>query len=251
MAVTFQGINPTGVASFQASAAISANTRVKISSTRTVSASGSGEEWHGVALDNLSSADATLGKNVAVQLRSAPGTLRMVAAGAITCGAYVYSAASGKVDDTHNGDPIGIALNDCASDGDPVEVEPIRARLLEATYEFTGTPAATDQVFFVAPCPCKILAISEVHSTAAGGASKIQVTKDTSTDAPGAGTDLLTNNTNTGFDLNGTANTVQTGTLTTTSGATTLAAGDRLSVDFANTIQSTAGATITVILIAL
>lgn len=125
---------------------------------------------------------------------------------------------------------------------------PINRDVFYATYYFTGTPAATDQVFFVAPHACKVVAISEVHSVAAGGASKLQVTKDTGTDAPGAGTDLLTDNTNTGFDLNGTANTVQNGTLTGTAASLVLAPGDRLAVDFANTIQSTAGLVVTVAL---
>jgi hypothetical protein len=39
---------------------------------------------------------------------------------------------------------------------------------------------------------------------------------------------------------------VQTGTLTATAADLLLAAGDRLSVDFANTIQSTAGVVVTV-----
>jgi hypothetical protein len=77
------------------------------------------------------------------------------------------------------------------------------------------------------------------------------VTKDVTTDAPGVGTDLLTNNTNTGFDLNATANTVQNGTLKTTAGLRKLNAGDRLSIDFANAIQSTAGLKIGVQLIPL
>lgn len=113
-----------------------------------------------------------------------------------------------------------------------------------ASYVGQTTEAATDRTFFVAPRACTIVAISEVHSVAAGGASVIQVVKDTGTTAPGAGTDILTNNTNTGFDLAATANTVQVGTFA----ATTLAAGDRLSIDFANTIQSTAGLVITVLL---
>lgn len=115
-----------------------------------------------------------------------------------------------------------------------------------ATYNFTGTPAATDQVFFVAPRAMRILAISEVHSVAAGGASALQVVKDTGTSAPGAGTDLLQSS---GFDLNGTANTVQTGSLTTTAADLSLAAGDRLSVDFANAIQSSAGVCVTVMMV--
>lgn len=108
------------------------------------------------------------------------------------------------------------------------------------------TEAATDRAIFVAPVACQVVAISQVHAVAAGGASKLQVTKDTGTDAPGAGTDLLTNNTNTGFDLNATANTVQTGTLSATVANLQLAVGDRLSLDFANAIQSTAGLAVTV-----
>ena len=117
--------------------------------------------------------------------------------------------------------------------------------LVCASYYFTGTPAATDQVFFIATRAYTVVSVSEVHSVAAGGASALQVTKDTGTAAPGAGTDLLTNNTNTGFDLNGTANTVQNGTLVGTAGVTSLAAGDRLAVDFANAIQSSAGVVVT------
>lgn len=120
--------------------------------------------------------------------------------------------------------------------------------LISATYFVTATPAATDQAFFVATRAMRIVSISEVHSVAAGGASALQIVKDTTTAAPGTGTDLLTNNTNTGFDLAATANTVQTGTLVSTAGVTTLAAGDRISVDYANTIQSTAGVVVTVLM---
>lgn len=110
-----------------------------------------------------------------------------------------------------------------------------------ATYAPSGTPAATDAVFFIATRAYNIVSISAVFSVTAGGASKLQVTLDTGTNAPGAGTDILTNNTNTGFDLAATANTVQVGTFA----ATALAAGDRLAVDYANAIQSTAGMVVT------
>lgn len=113
-----------------------------------------------------------------------------------------------------------------------------------ASYFFTGTPAATDQAFFVAPHACRVVAISEVHSVAAGGTSALQVVKDTSTNAPGAGTDLLS----AAFDLNGTANTVQQGALSATAADLVLAPGDRLSVDFGHAIQSSAGVLVTVAL---
>lgn len=107
---------------------------------------------------------------------------------------------------------------------------------------------AVDQAFFLAQLPCRVIGISYIHATAGSHADAVnlQVTKDTGTDAPGAGTDLLTNNTNAGFNCKGTANTVQTGALTTTAGATTLAAGDRLSLDFAGTLTALAGVLVSV-----
>lgn len=123
-------------------------------------------------------------------------------------------------------------------------VNAINTGLITATYYFTGTPAATDTAFFVANQAMKVIAIRQVHSVAAGGTSTLQVTKDTSTSAPGAGTDLLA----TAFNLNATANTVQTGSLATSSATLTLAAGDRLAVDFADAIQSSAGVVVTVTL---
>lgn len=108
------------------------------------------------------------------------------------------------------------------------------------------TEAATDRTIFTATQGCKVIACSEVHGVAAGGASALQLSKETGTSAPGAGTDLLTS---TGFDLNATANTVQTGTLIATAATLTLAAGDRLSLDWANAIQSSAGINVTVTLV--
>lgn len=114
--------------------------------------------------------------------------------------------------------------------------------VVTASYYFTGTPAATDQVFFVATRRYRVKAISQVHSVAAGGTSTLQVVKDTSTNAPGAGTDLLAS----AFDLNGTANTVQAGSLSATAADLLLDTGDRLSVDFGHAIQSSAGVAVTV-----
>jgi hypothetical protein len=113
--------------------------------------------------------------------------------------------------------------------------------VVDFTFADETVSLATDRAIFLATTGWYIEGITQIHSVAAGGTSNLQVTKDVSTDAPGAGTDLLTNNTNAGFDLNGTANTVQTGTLATTAGLRHLAAGNRLSLDFAHAIQSTAG----------
>lgn len=121
--------------------------------------------------------------------------------------------------------------------------------LVPAVIEVSVRPASlVDQAFFIANRAYQVTAVKEIHSTAGNdaGAVNLQVTKDTSTDAPGAGTDLLTNNTNAGFDLKGTANTVQSGTLTGTTASLQLAAGDRLSLDFAGTLTTLAGVLVTV-----
>lgn len=121
---------------------------------------------------------------------------------------------------------------------------------IEVSFHAQGAAAQVDQSFFIANRAYQVVAIKEVHAVAEATAVSlaIQVTKDTATDAPGAGTDLLTNNTNAGFDGKATANTVQSGTLTATAASLQLAAGDRLSVDFSAAATELVGVTITVTL---
>lgn len=145
-------------------------------------------------------------------------------------------------------DKIGVGSGDTFNVGsaDKLTVAGIIVpQTIVAKYEDGAAGNATDRVFFLADAAYQITACSQIHSVAAGGASVIQVTKETTTGAPGSGADLLTNNTNTGFDLNATANTLQAGTLTATGADLQLAAGDRLSVDYANAIQSSAGVRVT------
>lgn len=114
-----------------------------------------------------------------------------------------------------------------------------------------GAPTSlVDQVLFICPVgqSYQVTSADEVHSTAGSDASAVslQLTKDTGTQAPGAGVDLLTNNTNVGFNMKGTANTVQNGTLTATTADLVFVAGDRLSLDFAGTLTALAGVNVTV-----
>lgn len=121
--------------------------------------------------------------------------------------------------------------------------------LFDVTYSMLANGSLADQTFYVANQAARVVAIREIHSVAGtdGGAVNLQVVKDAGTDAPGAGTNLLTNNASAGFNLKGTANTVQAGTLDVDA-AVTLAAGDRLAVDFAGTLTTLAGVTVTVTL---
>lgn len=124
--------------------------------------------------------------------------------------------------------------------------------LVESTTVLLANTSVLDQCVFIANRAYQVTAISEVHAVAGTdvGDVSLQVTKDTGTDAPGAGTDLLTDNTGAGFNMKGTANTVQSGTLVTPAIAV-LAAGDRLSLDFAGTVADVAGVVVTITLKAI
>ena len=119
---------------------------------------------------------------------------------------------------------------------------------LEVSFHAQAAALMVDQSFFLATQAYQVTAVSEVHAVAETTAASllIQVTKETTTGAPGAGTDLLTNNSSTGFNGKSTANTVQVGTLNATVSALQLAAGDRLSVDFSAGATELVGVTITV-----
>ena len=120
------------------------------------------------------------------------------------------------------------------------------ARRLEVTFTLSkNANLGVDQCFFIARRNYQVTDASCVFSVAAGGTSTVQLVRDTLTDAPGAGTDLL----GTAFNLNATANTVIVGSLTADARFNYLMAGDRLAVDFANAAQSSAGVTVTVSLI--
>lgn len=163
-----------------------------------------------------------------------------VSVGAATAGngsAMTLTAGNGA-GGTASGGNLNLVPGAAVSTGTPGDLQVNGdASLMCGTYYFTGTPAATAQVFYIANRAMRVKTISQVHSVAAGGTSTLTVTKDTGTSAPGAGTALMTNT----FNLNATANTVQNATLSATVATVNMAAGDRLAVLFANAIQSSAG----------
>jgi len=119
---------------------------------------------------------------------------------------------------------------------------------LEVSYVMETSFA--DGVFFLANSPFEVLEITQIHKTAGSDGSDVnlQIEKITGTTVPGSGTNLLTNNSDAGFDMKGTASTVQTGVLTSTRADRLLAKGDRLGVDFAGTLTALAGVCVTVTL---
>lgn len=131
------------------------------------------------------------------------------------------------------------------ADADSVTVNSV---IVPQELEVPFSVGSADATLFVATQAYEVTKVSCTFATAEVTTTDLtmQLTKDTGTDAPGAGTDLLTNNTNAGFDMTATANTVQTGTLTATTSSLQLAAGDRLAIDLSGAVNELAGAVITV-----
>lgn len=125
--------------------------------------------------------------------------------------------------------------------------QPKDARIFQITKELPGASpqtAANYGKFFVATSKCVVRKISEVHTTKGthGSAVTLQVERLQGTDTSGNGDDLLT----TAFNLKGTDETVQNGTLTTTTANLILNAGDRLNLADAGTLTALVGVCVTV-----
>lgn len=97
--------------------------------------------------------------------------------------------------------------------------------------------SAIDQWVFIAPRAMKLAGIKEVHTTKASDSGSIVVRKATGTQSITAGTALHA----TAIDLTAANDTTQTVTLTSSTAALTMAAGDRLSFDFSGTLTAFAG----------
>lgn len=97
--------------------------------------------------------------------------------------------------------------------------------------------ANADRTIFIADAAYEVVGIREVHSVVGGAAHTVTVEKLTGTQAPAAGTVLLT----AALSTTGTINTVQAGTLVATAATLKLAAGDRLALKTAGTVGSLEG----------
>lgn len=102
---------------FTAGAALEADRRVKLASGKLAYAGADDVE-----LGTLETASFADGDVRTVNLNTGQGTVRMIAAAAISAGADVYGAANGKVNDTGGSVYIGVALTAATADGDVIEV---------------------------------------------------------------------------------------------------------------------------------
>jgi hypothetical protein len=102
---------------------------------------------------------------------------------------------------------------------------------------------SVDTLLFVAPYPCEVVSVNEVHSVAGsdGSAVALDVMKCVGTEAPASGTTVLSST----FDLKSTANTPVRKTaasgLTATLANRKLDTGDRLSLNYTGTLTALVG----------
>lgn len=109
----------SGVKTFEASAAISKGARVLLAADGTISAAGLTGKEIGTAL----AAAFAAGDRVAVKLRTAAGSHKMIAAAAIAAGATVFTAASGKVSvSASTAFQVGTAVEAATANNDVIEV---------------------------------------------------------------------------------------------------------------------------------
>ena len=107
----------------------------------------------------------------------------------------------------------------------------------------TATTAANYGVIFIAPIPCELISVREIHETASTSGT-LDIERLQGTEALDAGDSLIV----TPISLSGTANTVSTKTgsgLTATKANRILKIGDRLALKDAGTLTNQVGVTVT------
>lgn len=108
----------SGCRAFTAGAAIGKNLRVKLTSGKLALAGITDRE-----IGTTEQASFADGDVVMVRLRTAPGTVKMTAAAAISAGALCYTAANGKTSvSAATAYIVGHALEAATADGDVIEV---------------------------------------------------------------------------------------------------------------------------------
>ena len=138
-------INATPIVSFGASAALAPNLRVKYDGTYGLVVAGANDAELGTLKARHIVSGLGASEKAAVVVPNAPGTVKMVAAAAITQWNPVYAAASGKIDDVATGIYIGIALEAVTADGDYIEVlrQPLQVNQVRAATVHTGDATLT------------------------------------------------------------------------------------------------------------
>ncbi|MBN9393442.1 MAG: hypothetical protein J0I20_35755 [Chloroflexi bacterium] len=102
--------------------------------------------------------------------------------------------------------------------------------------------ASVDKWVFIADKAYKVTAVNEIHSVVGGSSAAVRPRKITDTSAPGASAGANVKElTTAAADLTATINTTQALTLSATAADLTLAAGDKIGLDFSGTLTGLVG----------
>jgi len=106
------------------------------------------------------------------------------------------------------------------------------------TFLITDIQASSvaDKVIGIVPVKCELVSVKEVHGTAAGQTCTVSIERLQGVETSAAGDQVVAATIN----AEGTANTVQSGTIVTTSNIHQFAAGDRVGVNMTGTTTSLA-----------
>jgi len=135
-----------------------------------------------------------LTQHVAVRLWNAPGSFKMIAAGAVTLDANVYAAASGKMDDTVTTVLIGKALETASGNNSIIEVLPIAEAPAPVSGIASGYKVARGESAFDGSNPTNIVTglstviafVATLKGTAAPGDNTSVLTVDLAGPAAGS-----------------------------------------------------------------
>lgn len=103
--------------------------------------------------------------------------------------------------------------------------------------------ASVDKWMWIAPFACKVVSVRESHSVVGGTSAAVRPRKVTDTSAPGAAASSTVKELSAALDLTSTVpvNTTTSATLTSTAADITLAAGDKIGLDFSGTLTGLVG----------
>lgn len=166
-------------------------------------------------------------------------------------GANITITAGSGAGGTNAGGNVNLVPGSAVSTGTPGEIQINSARGLFDTCWVQYPPYATNipvtgtsYTFFLANRAYRVVAASIINSSTST-VPTVNVTKDTGTTAPGAGSSVLTG----AMTFSATANTRVTGTPNATVATTNLAIGDRLATVWGGTIGAITGAIVCVTLV--
>lgn len=222
----------------------------------------SGTDQGSIVVNDITGGDASLGitgqaaaAGGAIAITSGAGSTTTAGAITIAVGAATLGAGSpititggNGAGGTAAGGNINLVPGTAVSTGVPGEVqingvsgffEATWQQFLAASVPVTGT----SYNFFMANRAYRAKAASIICSSTST-VPTVDITHDTGTNAPGAGTSILTGV----MTMSATANTRVVGTLSATVATLTLAAGDRLAHKWGGTVGSITGALVSVLL---